>query len=80
MAEEQVTSPDQHKPSNLKWARVIGIVLIVALLSMLFDNHDGIVSGGGSAWVEDVYLILIAGMIATLLIGDVVLRRRGLRQ
>jgi hypothetical protein len=80
VAEEQVTSPDQRKPSNLKWARIGGVVTVVVLLSMLFGNHDGIVSGAGGAWVEDVYLILTAALIAALLIGDVVLRRRGLRQ
>lgn len=80
MAEEQVTSPDQRKPSNLKWARITGVVAIVAMLAMLVGNHDGIISGDGSDWVEDVYLIGIAALIAAMLIGDVVLRRRGLRQ
>lgn len=80
MAEEQVTSPDQRKPSNLKWVRIGGVAAIVVLLAMLLGNHDGIVAGEGGAWVEDAYLILTAGLIATLLIGDVALRRRGLRQ
>jgi hypothetical protein len=79
VAEEQVTAPDQHKPTNLKLARIGGIAAIIVLLSMLIGNHDGIVAGDGSAWVEDLYLILTAGLIGAMLIGDAVLRRRGLR-
>lgn len=73
MAEEQVTAPDQHKPNNMKWWRIGGILSIIALLGMIqpFNNHEG--------WVEDIYLVLFAGLIAAFLIGDVVLRRRGLR-
>jgi hypothetical protein len=74
VAEEQVTSPDQHKPNNMKWWRIGGIGSIIALLAMVqpFNNHDG--------WVEDLYLVLTAGLIAAFLIGDSVLRRRGLRR
>jgi hypothetical protein len=75
VAAEQVTSPDQHKPNNLKWWRIGGIGSIVALLSMLlpFNNHAG--------WgLGDVYLVLTAGLIAAFLIGDTLLRRRGLRR
>lgn len=74
MAEEQVTAPDQQKPLQRKWARIGGVVIIIALLSMLrpFNNHRG--------WIEDVWLILIAGVIAAMLIGDAVMRRQGLRQ
>jgi hypothetical protein len=79
VAEEQVTAPDQHKPTNLRLARIGGVLSIIAILSMLFGNHDGIIAGDGSAWVEDVYVLLTAGVIAALLIGDAVLRRRGLR-
>jgi UDP-N-acetylmuramyl pentapeptide phosphotransferase/UDP-N-acetylglucosamine-1-phosphate transferase len=74
VAEEQVTAPDQHKPMNLKWARVGGVFAIIALLVMTspFNNHAGS--------VEDVYLVLIAGGIAVLMGVDAVLRRNGLRQ
>lgn len=73
MAEQEVTAPDQHKPTNPKWARIGGIASIIALLSMTrpFNNHTG--------WIEDVWLLLAAGLIAVALIGDVVLRRNGLR-
>lgn len=73
MAEEQVTAPDQLKPSNRGWARIIGIGSIIALLAMTrpFNNHDSA--------IEDFFLLLIAGIIAILLIGDAGLRRNGLR-
>lgn len=80
MAEEQVTAPDQHKPTNLKWARIAGILAILAILSCLIGNHEGIIVGDGSAWVEDVYVLLTAGVLATILIVDAVLRKRGLRR
>lgn len=74
MAEEQVTAPDQLKPTNLKWPRIGGIASIIALLAMTspFNNHTG--------WLEDVWLVGVAAGIALILVGDVVLRRRGLRQ
>jgi len=74
VAEQQVTAPDQHKPSNRKWARIYGVLAIIALLAMLrpTNNHTG--------WIEDVWLIGIAALIAVMLIGDEVLRRLGLRQ
>lgn len=74
MAEQEVTAPDQHKPTNLKWARIGGIGSIIALLAMTspFNNH--------TAWTEDAWLVLTAGMIAALLIADVVLRRIGLKR
>lgn len=74
MAEQQVTAPDQHQPANLKWARIVGVASIIMLLVMLrpFNNHDG--------WVEDVFLLLTAGLIAAMLVGDAALRRLGLRR
>jgi hypothetical protein len=74
VAEQPVTAPDQHKPTNLKWVRIGGVAAIIVLLAMLrpFNNHQG--------WVEDLFLVLTAGIIAALLIGDAVLRRNGLRR
>src|SRR5690606_26588670 len=80
VAEEQVTSPDQHRPSNIRATRLAGLLAIVVLLAMLYGNHDGIISGDGSAWVEDASLIGLAALIAVMLVGDAVLRRRGLRR
>jgi hypothetical protein len=71
---DAVTAPDQHKPTNLKWARVCGVLAIIVMLVLTqpFNNHEG--------WVADVFLLLTAGIIALLLIADVVLRRNGLRR
>ena len=66
-----MTSPDQHKPTPIKAARIAGTISIVALLLMTIGNHEGN--------VEDVWLVVIAAIIAVLLIGDAVLRRNGLR-
>ena len=68
---EPVTSPDQHKPTNLKWARRGAFVTILILLAMLFGNHHG--------HVEDVWLIVIALGIATVVVFDWVMRRNGLK-
>ena len=55
--EEQVTSPDQHKPTiSRKLARFGAIVTILALLAMLYGNHRGN--------VENIFLIGIAGLLA----------------
>ena len=68
---EPVTSPDQHKPGHRKASRIGGIATILALLAMLAGNH--------TVRTEDIFLIAIAAGIAAILIGDVVLRRNGLR-
>lgn len=68
---EPVTSPDQRKPGSRKAARIGAVLTILALLSMLIGNHRG--------RVEDIFLIVTAAVIALILIGDVVLRRNGLR-
>jgi hypothetical protein len=69
--DEPVTSPDQHKPGHTKAARLGAVFTIVVLLLMLFGNHRG--------WVENVWLISLAGLLALILIVDWVLRRNGLR-
>lgn len=69
-----VTAPDQHKPTNVRLARVAGTVTIIALLLMTrpFNNHtDGI---------SDVFLVGTAAVIAAFLGVDAVLRRNGLRR
>jgi Protein of unknown function (DUF2631) len=74
VAEEPVTAPDQHKPTNIRLIRVGGIAAIIVLLLMTspFNNHVG--------RVDDAYLVGIAGLIALLLVVDAVLRRNGLRR
>ncbi len=70
-AEEPVTSPDQHAPTPVKAARIAGTVVIVMLLLMLFGNHEGN--------VETLWLLGTAGVLAAIMIIDIVLRRNGLR-
>ena len=68
---EPVTSPDQRKPGGRKASRIGAVLTILVLLSMLIGNHTG--------RIEDIFLVVIAASLALILIGDVVLRRNGLR-
>jgi len=70
-AEEPVTSPDQHKPGATRSARFGAVVVIVSLLAMICGNHKG--------HIEDIFLIVTAGLIAAALVGDWLLRKNGLR-
>ena len=69
--DEPVTSPDQHKPANMKMMRVGAVVTAVILLLMVMGNHNG--------RIEDIFLAVMAGGLILLLIVDWVLRRNGLR-
>jgi hypothetical protein len=70
---EPVTSPDQHKPGSRKGARIGAVITIVSIVLMAtFGNHEGN--------VEVILSYLVAGTIAAILIGDVALRRIGLRE
>ena len=70
--DEPVTSPDQHKPMNMKATRLGGIITMIALVAMaLFGNHRG--------RVEEFWLIGIAFTIGVILLGDWLLRKNGLR-
>jgi hypothetical protein len=70
---EPVTSPDQHKPGNRRGARIGAVITIVAIVAMgTFGNHEGN--------VELIFSYLVAGLIAAMLVGDVALRRVGLRK
>lgn len=70
---EPVTSPDQHKPLNRRPARIGAVVsIIVLVLTAMFGNHTG--------RVENLWVYGVAGLLAAILIGDVVLRRNGLRR
>ncbi|MEV4139976.1 DUF2631 domain-containing protein [Dactylosporangium sp. NPDC049742] len=72
MAEhEPVTSPDQHKPGHPRAARFGAAVSALLILGMLVGNHQG--------RVEDIWLIVTAGVLVLALVGDWVLRRNGLR-
>ena len=68
---EPVTSPDQRKPGHRKAGRIGAVVSALALLAMICGNHEG--------RVEDLWLIGLAALLLIIVIGDVVLRRSGLR-
>ena len=70
---EPVTSPDQHKPGNRRAARIGAVATIVAIVLMgTFGNHQG--------RVEEIFAYATAAVLAAILIGDVALRRIGLRK
>jgi hypothetical protein len=69
--DEPVTSPDQHKPANMKLLRIGAVVTAVILVLMVMGNHKG--------RIEDIFLIAVAGSLILMLIVDWVLRRNGLR-
>ncbi|WP_033343846.1 DUF2631 domain-containing protein [Catenuloplanes japonicus] len=69
---EPVVAPDQLKPGNRKAGRILAVLTILGLLAMTCGNHEG--------RIEDIFLIVIAVGIAAILVGDVVLRRAGLRE
>ncbi len=69
--DEPVTSPDQHKPTNMRRLRIAALVTAVLLLLMAIGNHQG--------RTENVWLAVIAIGMIFLLIIDWVLRRNGLR-
>ncbi len=68
---EPVTSPDQHKPTNIKAARVGGITTIVVLLVMMIGNHEGS--------IENIWLGGTAVLLAVIIFGDWLLRKNGLK-
>ncbi|MBG6067370.1 hypothetical protein DDE19_08815 [Micromonospora ureilytica] len=68
---EPVTSPDQHKPGHRKAGQIGAVLSALALLAMICGNHEG--------KVEDIWLIGLAALLLIIVIGDIVLRRSGLR-
>jgi hypothetical protein len=71
-SDEPVTAPDQHRPTNRKAAYAGGIITILILLGMQFGNNN-------PGWVDRLWLLGSAGVIAAIILGDVILRRNGLR-
>ena len=68
---EPVTSPDQRKPGHRKAGQIGAVVSALALLAMLCGNHEG--------RVENLWLIGIAVTLLVIVVGDIILRRNGLR-
>ncbi len=70
--DETVTSPDQHRPMVSKGlARFGAVVTILALLAMLWGNHEGN--------VENIFLIGTAAILLLVLLLDWILRKNGLK-
>ena len=70
--EKPVTSPDQHKPTPVKAARVAALVVAAIMLLMLIGNHKG--------HVEDIWLIGTAALLVGIVLFDWVQRRNGLKK
>jgi hypothetical protein len=70
-ADEPVTSPDQHKPTNRRAARTGGIMTILILLALTRGNHMGN--------TENIWLVGLAALIALIIAVDWLLRKNGLR-
>jgi cell division protein FtsW (lipid II flippase) len=70
--DEPVTSPDQRKPVNPRKARIGAVLAVIILLLFLLPLHQ--------FRVEDLWLVVLAGLIVLMIIVDWVLRRNGLRE
>ncbi|BCJ66990.1 DUF2631 domain-containing protein [Polymorphospora rubra] len=68
---EPVTSPDQRKPGHRKAGQIGAVVSALLLLSMVIGNHEG--------RIEDIWLVGLAALLLLIVVGDIVLRRNGLR-
>ena len=68
---DEVYSPDQLKPGNRKWARRGALGVAVAMLLFFWGNHEGN--------TENIYLVIFALGLIAIVIGDVILRRNGLK-
>ena len=68
---EEVYAPDQLKPGNRKRAIKGAIISAVILLMFFWGNQQGN--------TEKVWLVVIAIGLIAVVIGDIVLRRSGLR-
>jgi sugar phosphate permease len=67
----EVYSPDQLKPGNRKRAQRGAIISAAILLLFFWGNQQGN--------TEKVWLVLLALGLVGVVIGDIVLRRSGLR-
>lgn len=73
MAEhEPVIAPDQKKPGHRRGGQIGAVVVAISLVLMQFCNNE--VTG-----VERIWLNGIAALLILAVIGDIVLRRNGLR-
>ena len=68
---DPVYSPDQLKPGNRKLAQRGAIGTALVMLLFYWGNHEGN--------TENIYIALFALGLIAVVIGDVVLRRSGLK-
>ncbi|MFI1989328.1 DUF2631 domain-containing protein [Actinoplanes sp. NPDC020271] len=68
---QDVHAPDQLKPTNRRRAQKGAIISAVVLLMFFWGNQEGN--------TEKVWLVVIAIGLVAAVIGDVVLRKAGLR-
>jgi hypothetical protein len=69
---DEVTSPDQHKPTIGRGvARFGAVVVILALLAMIIGNHKGN--------IENIFLIAVASIIFLMLLWDMLMRKNGMK-
>lgn len=68
---EPITSPDQRKPVSRKAARAGALITAALLLLMIMGNHKGN--------VENIFLIVIAGLLVLAVVTDWLLRKNGFR-
>jgi hypothetical protein len=68
---EPVTSPDQRRPGHRRAGQIGAVLSALALLAMTQGNHEGN--------IENIWLIVGALTLLGIVIGDIVLRRNGLR-
>jgi sugar phosphate permease len=67
----EVYAPDQLKPGNRKRAQRGAIISAAILILFFWGNQQGN--------TEKVWLVVIALMLVGAVVGDIVLRRSGLR-
>lgn len=70
-AEEPIVSPDQRKPANRKAMYSALLISAAILLTFLFGNHPG--------RVEDLFVILSAGILVAIVAVDAWMHKTGLR-
>lgn len=70
--QDEVTSPDQHKPGPARLSRVAAVAGVVGLLLMLIGNHEG--------RTEDVFVLASAGLLIAILVADRAMRKNGIKR
>ncbi|MFC4336708.1 hypothetical protein [Salininema proteolyticum] len=70
-AEEQVTSPDQDKPTSRKGLYSVLLASAAVILLFRLGNHTG--------WIENVFIYLSVLVLVGFVVSDAAMRKRGWR-